>query len=407
MVGGVRSWPDDGKFEAAVSRGSFEHPRLQGITFDREASGGLLHALGASAVVFFGRRGTEGVALRCPTRDLGSGAPARYAELAARRAGNPGLAGLAGLAEAEWIDRGVQVDGEWWPVIVMERVEGRTLANHVEHAVENEPGRLLAAAEDWLAFVSALGAADIAHGDLQQDNIFVTPKGQLKAVDLDGVWLPSTAHLPPSETGHRHYQHPRRGRTDWGRTTDTFSALVIYASLRALAADPELWERYHNGENLVFSDNDLARPGRTSLWDRLSGSSDREVRQLLPLLRELCDGPADPGCDLTTLLESHRKALAEGSTTQVALTPVGGNDGAEDDGDRWWEEPGQGPVETGGEWFEAEESRGTTIISTPPVGPAVAPTSHPPRTRPRRRLGRTVLVLAALAVLIVTLALIS
>jgi predicted Ser/Thr protein kinase len=403
MVSGVRSWPDDGKFETAVARGSFEHPRLQGVTFDREASGELLHALGASAVVFFGRRGAEGVALRCPTRDLGNGAPARYAELAARRAGNPSL---AVLAEAEWIDRGVQVDGEWWPVIVMERVEGRSLANHVAHAVENEPGRLRAAAEDWVAFVAALGAAGVAHGDLQQDNIFVTSHGQMKAVDLDGVWLPSIAHLPPNETGHRHYQHPGRGRADWSRTIDTFSALVIYSSLRALAAEPDLWERYHNGENLVFSDSDLARPDQTALWDRLSSSPDREVRQLLPLLRELCNGPADPGCDLMSLLENHRKALTDGSTTQVALTPVGGDDSDVDDEDRWWEEPDPDPVETSGEWFAAEMSTDTGITAAPPVVPLVIPTAAQPLAHPRRRLGRAVLLLVALAILIAMLTLI-
>ncbi|WP_261554721.1 hypothetical protein [Frankia tisae] len=367
----MRSWPDDGLFEAAVVRGSYQHPRLAGITFDREisvvpgqpgvgrdgsgppqepqASGALLHALGASAVVFFGRRGPQGVALRCPTRDLGAGAPLRYAELVAQRAAHPSLA--AALAEAEWIDQGVEIDGTWWPVIVMERVEGRSLAGQVEHVLEKDPAGLRGLAWDWAEFVSALGAADVAHGDLQQNNVFVTGDGQLKAVDLDGVWLPAVAHLPPDETGHRHYQHPRRRLDDWGRTVDTFSALVVYASLRALSAEPDLWEQYHNGENLVFTDNDLAHPDRTPLWDRLSSSPDQSVRRLVPLLRELCHGPADSSWDLASLLAMHRRARPDGFLQQASLT----RNAEHDDDNHWWNEPEGAPPDPGAAWFTPQE----------------------------------------------------
>ncbi|MCK9896444.1 hypothetical protein [Frankia sp. AgB32] len=340
----MRIWPDDGRFEAAVRRGSYWHPRLTGVTFDREGptgperaggdgSGPLLHALGASAVVFFGRRGPQGVALRCPTRDLGAGATRRYEKLAAQRAAHPPLA--AALAEAEWIDQGLEIDGTWWPVIVMERVEGRSLAGQVEHVLGRRPAGLHRLAQDWAGFVAALGAADVAHGDLQQNNIFVTASGRLKAVDLDGVWLPAVAHLPPDETGHRHYQHPRRRRGDWGRTVDTFSALVIYLSLRALAVEPDLWGLYHNGENLVFTDDDLAHPDQTPLWDRLNSSPDQDVRRLVPLLRELCHGPADPGWDLAGLLEGYRRARSEGLLRSASLRRPAGHD----DVSRWWDEP--------------------------------------------------------------------
>ncbi|SNQ47116.1 conserved exported hypothetical protein [Frankia canadensis] len=369
VVSGVRSWPDDGRFEAAVARGSYQHPRLSGITFDLESSvvsgrpgteqagsGPLLHALGASAVVFFGRRGPRGVALRCPTRDLGIGAARRYEKLAARRAASAPLA-LA-VAEAEWIDEGVEIDGTWWPVIVMERVEGRSLAGEVEQVLGKNPAGLRGLARDWAGFVAVLGAADVAHGDLQQNNIFVTGDGRLKAVDLDGVWLPAVAHLPPDETGHRHYQHPRRQRGDWGRTVDTFSALVIYLSLVALAADPDLWERYHNGENLVFTDEDLAHPDRTPLWDRLSSSPDPAVRQLVPLLRELCHGPADSGQDLASLLDRHRHARTEGLVRPASLTRTTEHD----DVNHWWVDPEAPRPDPDAVWFAPSETDGATTL---------------------------------------------
>ncbi|KJE24243.1 hypothetical protein FF36_01318 [Frankia torreyi] len=405
MVSGVRIWPDDGRFEAAVTRGSYWHPRLTGVTFDREGpagpgradaggdgSGPLLHALGASAVVFFGRRGPQGVALRCPTRDLGAGATRRYEKLAARRAAHPSLA--AALAEAEWIDQGVEIDGTWWPVIVMERVEGRSLAGEVEHVLEKDPAGLRGLAWNWAEFVAALGAADVAHGDLQQNNIFVTGDGQLKAVDLDGVWLPAVAHLPPDETGHRHYQHPRRRRGDWGRTVDTFSALVIYLSLRALAVEPDLWGLYHNGENLVFTDDDLAHPDQTPLWDRLNSSPGQDVRRLVALLRELCHGPADSGRDLAGLLDGYRRTRSEGLLRPASfLRPAG-----HDDVNRWWDEPAAAPPDPDATWSwpgEADVGAGLAEHSDANEGDGAA------RSGPARALVYVAVFLAVFGVVFV------
>lgn len=407
VVSGVRIWPDDGQFEAAVARGSYQHPRLTGIVFDRESavvsgqpgldqagSGPLLHALGASAVVFFGRRGSQGVAVRCPTRDLGTAAARRYEHLAAHRAASPPLA--AAFAEAEWIDAGVEIGGIWWPVIVMERVEGRSLAGEVEHVLGKNPAALRGLAWDWAGFVAVLGAAGVAHGDLQQNNIFVTGDGRLKAVDLDDVWLPAVAHLVPDETGHRHYQHPRRQRDDWGRTVDTFSALVIYLSLCALAVEPDLWERYHNGENLIFTDNDFAHPDQTALWDRLNSSPDQGVRRLVPLLRELCHGPADVGWDLAGLLDRHHHDQTAGLVRPASLTQLA-RTAPPDDDNRWWDEPETPGPDPGAAWFTTVETDGPTHLDEYGEDAAVTGPGDASSGRTRARVLAAVALVAVLA----------
>jgi hypothetical protein len=115
-------------------------------------------------------------------------------------------------------------------------------------------------------------ACGVAHGDLQHGNVLVTREGELRLIDFDGVLLfdpASGAHLtaPPTEVGHPNYQHPQRIEDGHvSRFVDTFSALLVHTSLRALVTDPGLWA-FHRGENLVLEQRDLFEPESSDVAD--------------------------------------------------------------------------------------------------------------------------------------------
>jgi hypothetical protein len=143
-------------------------------------------------------------------------------------------------------------------------------------------------AVNWRELVALLQDAEFAHGDLQHGNVLVDQEGTLRLVDFDGVWIPQLAgQAPPTEYGHPNYQHP--GQHVWGRWLDTFSALVIYLSLVALAKDPGLWLALYNSKNLLFSRPDFSPPFETQTWKQLAALRDPQVDELARRLRECCD----------------------------------------------------------------------------------------------------------------------
>jgi hypothetical protein len=95
----------------------------------------------------------------------------------------------------------------------------------------------------------------------------------LTLIDYDGLWVPALADRPSGEAGHANYQHPERQKeTAYGPEVDRFSHLVIYTALRALGPGGQaLWQRYDNGENLLFRAADFAAPRDSKLlrelWD--------------------------------------------------------------------------------------------------------------------------------------------
>jgi len=293
-----RAWPTSLEYVAAAQNpeSAFRVPELRSARFIADAAGPK-SIEGQQAIVFFGSAGEGPVAVRCLKRPLDGGAE-RYAALRAYLTDHP----MAAIPSADWREDGIQVGGQTWPVIKMERVVGSSLLTFVEKNLA-DPARLSQVAAEWRALITELSRDCIAHGDLQQDNVMLADEEHLRLVDLDAVWLPTLSHLPPKERGHRHFQHPERLHTGyWGRYIDTFPALVIYVSLRALAADTGLFGDFNNDENLIFCDEDFARPGQTPLWPRLWASPDTGVRDVAHVLERCCQTTVQLGVDMDTLL---------------------------------------------------------------------------------------------------------
>jgi serine/threonine protein kinase len=298
----ARRWPAASEYVAAVQEleVSFGVPGLRSGQWVPGWMGLPACATGQNAVVFpIVVDGVE-VAVKCFTAPAGDGR--RYSALAAHLVDHP----CRSLAEATWVEEGVRVAGQWWPVATMPWLEGHCLHDWVGERL-SDPQRIGPLAERWRKAVEQLGAAGIAHGDLQHGNILIGSRSRIRLVDYDSVWVSEIADVAPREVGHPNYQHPQRRELGlWGRYVDWFSALVIYVSLRAVAAEPDLWSEYHNGENLILCANDYLKPGTSPIWDRLANSSDTEVPKLTQLLHKACRADADIPANLNELLTTQK-----------------------------------------------------------------------------------------------------
>jgi hypothetical protein len=78
--------------------------------------------------------------------------------------------------------------------------------------------------------------------------------------------------MKSNEKGHPNFQHPRRQETDFGLYIDNFSAWVIYASLRILAASPEIYSLSRGlgrDECIIFNRDDFANPSASPIFGQL------------------------------------------------------------------------------------------------------------------------------------------
>jgi hypothetical protein len=182
----------------------------------------------------------------------------------------------------------------------MDWVEGQPLHLYIEQHL-NDLERIKRLANDWVALVESLEMRRIAHGDFQQDNLLVdSVTGALRLIDYDGMFVPTLAGQPSAESGHPAYQHPLRDRSHFGPTLDRFSALVILCTLRVLCEAPDLWYRFHNGDNLLFRREDYVAPEESGTFRIVRAAARRssETIRALDLLKTACHSLEAPRLEL-------------------------------------------------------------------------------------------------------------
>lgn len=183
-------------------------------------------------------------------------------------------------------------DGSWYPMMTMEWVKGETLFDWLQHRAEARDKKAIRlVAEKWQKTIQDLSKAKIAHGDLQHGNVMITPGGDVKLVDYDGMCVPALVGRRNLEIGVEPYQHPSRdGETKLSLDLDNFSAAFIYVGLRALAVEPDLWDEFvvkPEYDKMLFRKEDFLDPRQSALFQRLRRSSDSDVQRLATTLHEV------------------------------------------------------------------------------------------------------------------------
>ena len=266
-------------------------------------------------------------AVKCFTRQI-PGLKERYTEISKYLA----RVQLPFVVAFSFLDRGIRVRNEWYPILKMEWIEGQPLNVFVAEQARN-PATLQTLGKLWEKMASALRAANLAHGDLQHGNVLLVPVSKagklgIRLVDYDGMCVPALELLKATEVGHPAYQHPQRLReATYGLNIDNFSHLVIYTAIRALAVGGrKLWERYDNGDNLLFVQDDFEAPSKSPLFKELLGHSDGEVRKLAGALIDAARQPVQQTPRLEDVLPSgsrpKTKIPMQAAPQTAAASPV-------------------------------------------------------------------------------------
>jgi hypothetical protein len=233
-------------------------------------------------------------AVKCFTREV-AGLRERYAEISnhLRRANLPFT------VDFSYVQQGILVAGRWHPVLKMEWVEGLTLNQFVRQYLD-KPAMLESLSQLWIKMANYLREAQVGHCDLQHGNVILVPDArskslQLRLIDYDGMWVPALAGRNSGELGHPAYQHPQRLRDGtYTIDVDRFPGLLIATALRALKAHGKaLWDKYDNGDNLLFVQQDLDAPSKSALFNDLMRSSDATDRLWLENVIEALRQPLD------------------------------------------------------------------------------------------------------------------
>jgi hypothetical protein len=285
------AWPTRAEFNAMLQnpRFAFRDKQLHCVEIERGAAGMPRARAGAFADVYraiFPDQQSKAI------RVFASNQPER---LERYRAIHEHLSSqsLGFLVPFTYSDDGMRApNGKWYPLITMEWVKGDTLFDWLQKKAGANDGRSIGAiSQSWRETVQGLHRAKIAHGDLQHANVMVTDSAEIKLVDYDGMCVPKIIGRKNEEIGVEPYQHPERnGNTQLSLSLDNFSSAFIYVGLKALSAEPRLWQEFvvaPSYDKILFRKEDFDEPSRSALFSRLRRSPDGDVQRLATRLSEL------------------------------------------------------------------------------------------------------------------------
>ena len=189
------------------------------------------------------------------------------------------------LVDTEYIEKGINVEGTVYPTTRMRWVEGKTIKDYIcdnRHSKQ----KLNTLAQNFLEMTHDLHRRELAHGDLQHGNILVGSDNNLYLVDYDSFYCPKLKGENDLIKGLADYQHPARKRNKTiSEKLDYFSELIIYLSIRAIAENPSLIEKYQiqTADRLLFKESDFKDLSKSRIYKDIY-SLGTEFQELLGVL---------------------------------------------------------------------------------------------------------------------------
>lgn len=302
------NWPTAGQFNESIQNvfASMADEELRGGVAAVNSMGLPLLYSGGFADVYQVHCPTTGRtwAVKCFTKGA-SGLRERYRKISELLH----VKALPFTVDFEYQERGIRINGLWYPIVKMQWIEGKTLNEFVNGTV-TDPRVLDQLFRSWIKLAARLDRESIVHADLQHGNVILVPTDDgsvlLKLIDYDGMWIPELAQVPSGEIGQANYQHPqRKSKQIYSSDVDRFSHLVICCALRCISvAGQELWRKYDNKENLLFVESDFQNPGESVLFHELWSLHDPDAHSMvghlilatqanlpdLPQVHDLVDG---------------------------------------------------------------------------------------------------------------------
>ncbi len=182
--------------------------------------------------------------------------------------------------------------GNQFPVLIMDWVEGETLAHKIHRAaVSHQHNQLEQLSANFDKMALWLLSQEFAHGDIKPDNIIVHNNGNMVLVDYDGIYLPQMQGECQREVGTIGFQHPRREEMVFSKEIDQYSIAIISLSLRVLAQYPQFYAQYRCSGGIIFSPEKIMN-NEDQCYNSMRSSTFAEH----PLYKSLCsDSPTIEG----------------------------------------------------------------------------------------------------------------
>lgn len=192
--------------------------------------------------------------------------------------------------DVHFIEKGILVRRQWFPIIKMEWVKGEPITSFVSRNLKNRKVLSRLRTKFWLMLID-LARAGVAHGDLQHGNMLIR-NDDFVLLDYDGMYVPDLHDYKSREKGHPNYQHPARNSSHFGPYLDHFSAWIIDTALLAVQEEPALWENFGAGdESLLFKRADFLDPTASKLFQTLDRHKSSELNRRAKYLRILLSAP--------------------------------------------------------------------------------------------------------------------
>ncbi|TAH52133.1 MAG: hypothetical protein EYC68_07490 [Chloroflexota bacterium] len=307
-------WPSPSDYQDTVQnpRLAFSDAALRDGEIVRDALGLPKPISGSFATVYQIDHAGRRYAVRCFLRHVPD-ISQRYASISAYLQ----RVALPSIVEFRFLEQGIRLRGQWFPVLKMNWLEGERLDVYVaRHLYDSQA--LLDLARQFLQLAASLRQAKLAHGDLQHGNLLIVNQ-QLRLLDYDGMFVPELAGRVSNEIGQPNYQHPNRTARDYGPHLDNFSVWVITLSLLGLALDPGLRSSFSSGsEALLLKQSDFVNPSTSQVLTALQNSNHPTLRYLtlafIPYLFA-------PSLDSIPAVEPSALAVVQAPTPAPAILP--------------------------------------------------------------------------------------
>ncbi len=283
-------------------------------TFERDARGRLIAYAGGFSVVFpYKTANGEKWAFRCWHLDI-KNSKKRYETIsdAIKKAK------LSFLCEFQYIDKGINVEGNIYPTTRMRWIDGITIKDYICQN-RNSKDLLIALADNFLKMIQALHSQSLAHGDLQHGNILVDKSHRLYLVDYDSFYCPELKGEADIVTGLADYQHPARISNKYvSEKLDYFSELIIYLSILAIAEAPTLVDKYKvtDADRLLFSKEDFVDIKKSVIYKDIYSLGNEFPKMLAVLEDYLGHRSIDDLVPFDSCL-LHQKVTFSASTTKA------------------------------------------------------------------------------------------
>jgi serine/threonine protein kinase len=261
---------------------SFKANELIGGSIVQKGPRIIQYSGGYTTVFPFHTRNAKKVAVRCWIADIGD-AKKRSQEISSylNALNNPYF------CKFKYLDEAILINGIIYPVVLMDWVEGKTLKEYINDNIIDLKSILPKILKNFNSMVAYFHQENIAHGDLQHGNILVKEDGSLIIIDYDSMYIKPLDGMADTIKGLPGYQHPSRNQNKFiNNKLDYFSELVIYLSLLAFEQYPNLWNKYYETEDLLFSREDFSSPNSSELINMLLTTANPTISALTHRLKE-------------------------------------------------------------------------------------------------------------------------